>query len=77
MEFLYYTIAGILLYVISDKTLNRIEVARGKRFENRSLIFLVIIMVLAVGSFKAVEYITQDIPPPAVEANQKSAEPSK
>ncbi len=72
MEFLYYTIAGILLYVISDKILDRIEVARGERFENRSIIFFVIIMVLAIGSFQAIEYMTQDSTPPAVEKQATS-----
>ena len=58
MEFLYYTIAGIVLYFISDTILERIEIKRGKRFENRSAIFFVIILVLAVGSFKAIEVLT-------------------
>ena len=58
MEFLYYTIAGIVLYFLSDTILERIEIKRGKRFENRSAIFFVIILVLAVGSFKAIEVLT-------------------
>lgn len=58
MEFVYFTIAGILLYVVSDMILNKIEAIRGERIPNRSLIFFVIILVLAVGSFQAVEYLT-------------------
>ena len=58
MEFLYYTIAGIVLYFVSDTILERIEINRGKRFENRSAIFFVIILVLAVGAFKAIEVLT-------------------
>lgn len=58
MEFLYYTIAGIVLYFVSDTILERIEIKRGKRFENRSAIFFVIILVLAVGAFKAIEVLT-------------------
>ena len=58
MEFLYYTIAGIVLYFVSDTILERIEIKRGKRFENRSVIFFVIILVLAVGLFKLIEVLT-------------------
>jgi bacteriorhodopsin len=58
MQYLYYTIAAIALYFVSDLILVMIEKARGKPFEQqRSLVFLVIIMVLAVGSFKAIELL--------------------
>jgi zinc transporter ZupT len=57
MAFIYYTIAGIVLYLGSDWLLNRIEMSRGKRFEHRSAIFFVIIVVLAVGSFQMIEYM--------------------
>jgi hypothetical protein len=55
MVFVYYTIAGITLYLVSDWILNRIEISRGKRFEYRSIIFFAIIMVLAVGSFEIID----------------------
>ena len=55
MVFVYYTIAGITLYLISDWILNRIEISRGKRFEYRSIIFFAIIMVLALGSFEIID----------------------
>lgn len=57
MEVLYFTVAAIVLYVISDRILNLIELRRGERFENRSLIFFVIILVLAVGLFNLVQYV--------------------
>jgi len=57
MMFVYYTTAGIVLYFGSDWILNRVELSRGERFENRSLIFFGIIGVLAVGSFKIIEYL--------------------
>lgn len=60
MEFLYFTIAGLVLYGLSDFILNKIENARGARFPNRSLIFLIIIMVLALGSFGLIDYLTND-----------------
>ena len=58
MEFVYYTIAGIVLYLGSDWILNRIEISRGQRFEHRSIIFFVIILVLAVVSFRIIEHLT-------------------
>ncbi len=58
MQILYFTITAVLLYVFSDWLLTRIEAARGKTLEHRSLVFLVIIMVLAVGSFKVIEILT-------------------
>lgn len=58
MQFLYYTAAGIILYFVSDTILDRIEASRGKRFENRTVIFFIIILVLAVGSFKVIESLT-------------------
>jgi len=58
MEFVYYTIAGIVLYLGSDWILNRIEVSRGKRFEHRSLVFFVIILALAVVTFRIIEHLT-------------------
>ncbi len=58
MQYVYYTIAAILLYFLSDWILVMIEKKRGKQFEQqRSLVFLVIIMVLAVGTFKAIELL--------------------
>ena len=58
MEFVYYTIAGIVLYLGSDWILNRIEISRGKRFEHRSIVFFGIILVLAVVTFRIIEHLT-------------------
>jgi len=58
MQYIYYTIAAITLYFASDLILVAIEKKRGKRFEQqRSLVFMVIIMILAVGSFKGIELL--------------------
>jgi NADH:ubiquinone oxidoreductase subunit 6 (subunit J) len=46
MELIYYTIAAIVLYTISDFILNRIEIKMGKRLPNRSFIFLIILFNL-------------------------------
>jgi len=70
MEILYYTLAGILLYLVSDWILNRIEIMRGERFENRSLIFFAIILVLALVLFNLI----QQLQPPAVPATESQTE---
>ncbi len=58
MEFVYYTVAGIVLYLFSDWILRQIEKWRGEVFEQRTLIFFAIITVLALSSFKAIEVLT-------------------
>ena len=63
MEFIYYTIAAIVLYGASDFILNRIEIKMGKRLPNRSFIFLIIIMTLAIGSFNLLQSILIPIEP--------------
>jgi predicted PurR-regulated permease PerM len=57
MELIYYTIAAIVLYTISDFILNRIEIKMGKRLPNRSFVFLIIIMVLSIGLFNLLQSI--------------------
>ena len=58
MQYLYYTLAAVVLYFLSDWILLQIERARGKPFaEQRSLVFLLIIMVLAISSFKLIELL--------------------
>ena len=58
MVFVYYTIAGIVLYLGSDWILNRIEISRGERLKYRSIVFFVIILVLAVVTFRIIEHLT-------------------
>ena len=48
MEILYYTVTAGVLYVLADWLLDRIEIAYGRRFKLRTLIFFVIILVLAL-----------------------------
>ncbi|MGA9031602.1 MAG: hypothetical protein WB402_03695 [Sulfuricaulis sp.] len=56
MEIVYFTLVGIGLYFASDWTLDRLETKRGSRFENRSIIFFVIILVLAFVSFQLISH---------------------
>jgi hypothetical protein len=57
VEIIYFTLVGIGLYFASDWVLDRIETARGRRFENRSVIFFVIILILAVVSFQLIGHL--------------------
>ncbi len=57
MEIVYFTAVGIGLYFFSAWILDRIERARGDRFENRSIIFFAIILVLAIVSFQLMQHL--------------------
>jgi MFS family permease len=51
MELLYFTVAAIALYFVSDWIVDRIERAAGRRFEHRTLLFFAIILALGTGVF--------------------------
>jgi len=61
MEIIYYTLAAIVLYGISDYILNSIEIRIGKRLPNRSFYFLIIITVLALITFSVVRALVVPI----------------
>jgi hypothetical protein len=51
MDILYFTLISIGLYFGADWLLDRVERARGKRFENRQVVFFLLILPLALLSF--------------------------
>lgn len=57
VEALAYTAVAILLYFVSDRLLQRVEVAYGRRFEYRTLIFFAILLVLALASFALIRHL--------------------
>ena len=60
MEVIYYTLVAAGLYFMSDWILDRIEISRGERFQNRgirSLVFFIIIIVLAFLTFGFINYL--------------------
>ncbi len=61
MEILLFTLAGILLYFVSDWILLRIEDYVGRRLEYRTLIFFAIILVLSISLFNLIQSV-QDVP---------------
>jgi hypothetical protein len=56
MEIVYFTLVAIGLYFAADWVLDRIETARGRRFENRSVIFFVIMLALTLTAFQLISY---------------------
>jgi hypothetical protein len=58
MEAIYFTLAAIALYFVSDRILERIEIARGARLEHRSLVFFGILLGLALVSFALIRGLT-------------------
>lgn len=58
MDALYFTLVAIVLYLVSDRILDRIEIAMGKRFEYRSLIFFAILLTLAIATFYLIRSYT-------------------
>ena len=61
MDLVYFTLVAIGLYFGADWLLDRIERARGKRFENRQVVFFLVILPLALLSFWLVRLLS--IPP--------------
>lgn len=51
MDIAYFTVIAIGLYIGADRLLDWIERRRGKRFENRQVIFFAIILPLALATF--------------------------
>ncbi|MGD2074745.1 MAG: hypothetical protein PVI91_01325 [Gammaproteobacteria bacterium] len=74
MEMIYFTLAAVVLYLLSDWILNQIEIRRGERFENRSLVFFVIILVLAVAAFNLIQKLSPSQDPTASEHNIQTDE---
>lgn len=52
MEVVYFTVIAVGIYFIADAVLDRIEQARGARFEQRGLVFFAIMLVLSLASFQ-------------------------
>ena len=58
MSIVYFTLAAIALYLLSDWILERVEVTAGRRFQHRSLVFFSILLTRAMTSFALISYLT-------------------
>ena len=56
MSIVYFTLVAIVLYLVADWLLERLEVAMGRRLEHRSLVFFAILMTLALTSFSLIQH---------------------
>jgi hypothetical protein len=74
MEMIYFTLVAIGLYLVSDRILLQIETVRGKRLQNRSAVFFVIIVVFSVATFALIQAIFED---PAKVAAEKQTQIEK
>jgi len=57
VEIVYFTVVALALYAVSDWILQRVELWRGERFEQRSLIFLALMLGLTIPSFTLIRYV--------------------
>jgi hypothetical protein len=62
MEAVYFTVTGIVLYLLADRLLVLLERRAGRIFEHRTLLFFVLLLALALVTFAA---IRQFLPTPA------------
>ena len=58
MSIVYFTLTAVVLYLLSDWILERVEVTAGRRFQYRSLVFLSILLTLAMTSFALISQLT-------------------
>jgi len=55
MQIVLFTLLAVVLYLVADRALNALERRAGRRFDNRSVIFFAILLVLAMVSFAVVQ----------------------
>ena len=60
MQALYFILAAVILYFLSDRILERIEIARGRRFDERTIVFFMILLTLSLITFSAIGWLTGD-----------------
>jgi hypothetical protein len=58
VQFIYFTLVAAVLYLAANWIVDRIEVAAGRRFEYRSLLFFGILLTLALVTFGAIQAYT-------------------
>jgi len=57
MALLIFAVVGLVLYLLADWLLNRIEIAMKRRLEYRTLVFFAILFVLALVVFPLIRII--------------------
>ena len=59
MAAIYFTLTGIVLYLVADWLLERIELHRGERLEHRTLFFFGILFGLALVTFPLLQSLLE------------------
>ena len=78
IESLYFIAVGIVLYLVADKILDMIEVRRGARFPQRTVIFFVILLGLALLVFPLMQQLGgSGAPPPDGESQSSQNETAR
>lgn len=65
MEILLFTVCGIALYFGADAALNLLESLHGEPIPYRSIVFFVIILIMALILFQAIQlyyYVGEEVP---------------
>ncbi|MDP2620953.1 MAG: hypothetical protein Q8P46_12385 [Hyphomicrobiales bacterium] len=71
MEIVYFTLVAILLYLLADWILRRIEAYLGRVLKQRTVVFFVILLILAMVSFAAIRaYVGQQHRPSTTDGNR-------
>ena len=58
MDLVYFTVVAVGLYVGTDWLLDALERRRGRRFENRQVMFFILILPLALAAFWLVRLLS-------------------
>ena len=58
MQIVFFTLVAAILYLVSNWAVERLEIAAGKRFVYRSLLFFGILLTLATLSFYLIRLYT-------------------
>ncbi len=59
MEIVLFTLNAIVIYLMTDWIIRRIEMKRGKVLKQRQIVFFVIFLTLALVTFQALQSTLQ------------------
>ncbi|MBF0134654.1 MAG: hypothetical protein H7833_17995 [Magnetococcus sp. DMHC-1] len=62
MQSVIFVLVGVVLYLLTARILEALERQRGARFQHRSVIFFVLILMFSLITFQIIE---RYMPPPA------------
>ncbi len=59
MEFVYFTVVAVALYLLADRILLWIENRLGRTLEQRSVVFFLLLLVMALTSFWIIQMVAE------------------